>query len=84
MDLCVESFSLVLVLPNFIHRMGWLGFNAAFMRYGAKWRSHRRVLQQILKPEASATFHTAQARKNQDLLYGLLTTPDDFINHYRT
>ncbi|KJA21688.1 hypothetical protein HYPSUDRAFT_67609 [Hypholoma sublateritium FD-334 SS-4] len=64
--------------------MGWLDFNAAFMRYGAKWRSHRRVLQQILKPEASANFRSAQARKNLDLLYGLLTTPEDFSNHYRT
>ncbi|KAF9479259.1 cytochrome P450 [Pholiota conissans] len=72
--------------PNLpmIDLMGWTGFDVGFMRYGARWRYHRRLFQQFFKPEAALDFLPTQTRKVNDMLYGLLTTPDDFMNHYRT
>ncbi|KJA21663.1 hypothetical protein HYPSUDRAFT_687524 [Hypholoma sublateritium FD-334 SS-4] len=64
--------------------MGWLDFNHAFMHYGTKWRSHRRIFQQFFRLEVASKYQPTQAKKNLDLLYGLLTTPEDFIKHYRT
>ncbi|KAF9483544.1 cytochrome P450 [Pholiota conissans] len=66
-----------------IDMMGW-GFNATLMRYGSRWRSHRRMYQQIFKPETVSHYDTIQTRKVVDFLCGLLKTPEDFVNHYRT
>ncbi|KAF9480794.1 cytochrome P450 [Pholiota conissans] len=66
-----------------VNMMGW-GFNAGFMRYGAEWRAHRRIYNQVFKPEASLSYRPIQTRKNCDLLHSLLNTPEDFMTHYRT
>ncbi|KJA18940.1 hypothetical protein HYPSUDRAFT_44792 [Hypholoma sublateritium FD-334 SS-4] len=64
--------------------MGWVSYGTGLMPYGPKWRSHRRMYQQFLKAGTSSRFRPTQTRKTLDFLYGLLTTPDNFINHYRT
>ncbi|KAF9472451.1 cytochrome P450 [Pholiota conissans] len=64
--------------------MGWTTFNAGFMHYNSRWRSHRRIFQQYFRPNASLNYRPIQTRKVNDLLYSLLTTPEDFMEHCRT
>ncbi|KAF5314896.1 hypothetical protein D9619_007188 [Psilocybe cf. subviscida] len=63
--------------------MGW-DFNAALMPYGQRWRRQRRLFQQAFKRVASLAYRPEQTRKVNDMLYGLLTSPDDFRAHART
>ncbi len=64
--------------------MGWLSFDTAFMQYGPTWRGHRRIFQQFFKPEVTLNYRSMQTKKVHDFLRGLLTTPDEFAEHYRT
>ncbi|CAA7269234.1 unnamed protein product [Cyclocybe aegerita] len=63
--------------------MGW-DFNSGLKPYGDEWRQHRRILQHLFKREESLVYRSIQTRKVNDLLYGLLTTPEDFLAHVRT
>ncbi|KJA21666.1 hypothetical protein HYPSUDRAFT_687551 [Hypholoma sublateritium FD-334 SS-4] len=64
--------------------MGWLSFDTAFMQYGPIWRGHRRIFQQFFKPDVALNYRPMQTKKIHDFLGGLLTTPEDFADHYRT
>ncbi len=64
--------------------MGWLSFHTAFLRYGPTWRGHRRIFQQFFKPEVALNYRPMQTKKVHDFLRGLLTTPENFAEHYRT
>ncbi|CAA7269235.1 unnamed protein product [Cyclocybe aegerita] len=66
-----------------IYLMGW-DFNSALKHYGDDWRQHRRLFQQLFKREVSIEYQPIQTRKVNDMLYGLLTTPEDFIAHAKT
>ncbi|KAF8171853.1 cytochrome P450 [Pholiota molesta] len=66
-----------------INLMGW-EFDAAFLPYGAEWRAHRRLYNQVFKAKASLNYRPIQTRKVHDFLFGLLKTPEDFMKHYRT
>ena len=61
-----------------------MSFDVGFMQYGAEWRTHRRIFQKIFRPKASLKYRPIQVRKLHDFLYGLLTTPGDFVSHQRT
>lgn len=63
--------------------MGW-DFNAGLMPYGSRWRGQRRLFQQGFKRVASLAYRPEQARKVNDMLYGLLTNPAAFREHTRT
>ncbi|KAF8161644.1 cytochrome P450 [Crassisporium funariophilum] len=56
-------------------------YNIALMRYGQGWRSHRKVCQQILRQKAIGAFEPVQMRKVNEMLKGLLATPDRFDQH---
>ncbi|KAF9485763.1 cytochrome P450 [Pholiota conissans] len=62
-----------------------LGFhtNMVFMPYGAEWRQHRRVAQQIFRPDAITRQEPIQARRVHLLLKGLLDDPDNFLAHHK-
>ncbi|KAF8186023.1 cytochrome P450 [Pholiota molesta] len=64
--------------------IGWSKWDVGFMEYGARWRYHRRIFQQYFKPEASINYQPIQTRKVNDMLYSLLKTPANFMEHYRT
>ncbi|KAF9533214.1 cytochrome P450 [Crepidotus variabilis] len=66
-----------------IDLMGWK-FMTAFKEYGDKWRAERRIFQQSFKPDAVLAYQQIQLQKIHDMLYGLLTTPEDFRSHNRT
>jgi cytochrome P450 len=63
--------------------MGW-DFNAGFMPYGPQWRRQRRLFQQAFKRVTSLSYRPEQTRKVNNMLSGLLTSPDDFRDHVRT
>jgi hypothetical protein len=71
-------------LPFASFRIGWSKWDVGFMEYGARWRYHRRIFQQYFKPEASINYQPIQTRKVNDMLYSLLKTPANFMEHYRT
>ncbi|KAF5322721.1 hypothetical protein D9619_000358 [Psilocybe cf. subviscida] len=66
-----------------IYLMGW-DFAASLMPYGPRWRSQRRLFQQAFKRESSLSFRPEQTRKVNDMLYGLLTSPDEFADHIKS
>ncbi|TFK33557.1 cytochrome P450, partial [Crucibulum laeve] len=66
-----------------ISLMGW-EFNTGLMRYGDRWRLHRRIYQQNLRKRAAIEYQPIQIKKVQQLLRALLATPDDFYEHNKT
>ncbi|KAF7346475.1 hypothetical protein MSAN_01875600 [Mycena sanguinolenta] len=62
---------------------GW-GFNLTFMSHTDEWRERRRLFHQHFRPDAAAAYRPVQLRKIQDLLRGLLSTPEDFVAHIKT
>ncbi|KAJ7366634.1 cytochrome P450 [Mycena albidolilacea] len=63
--------------------MGW-DFNFSIMRYGEKWRKYRRLFHQHFRREAIPAYHPVQLKKIHGLLRGLLSTPEDFVEHTKT
>ncbi|KAG6906361.1 hypothetical protein DXG01_014315 [Tephrocybe rancida] len=64
--------------------MGW-DFNSGLIRYGDKWRRHRRLYQQNFnKATVRLTQEPTQTVKVHECLNRLLVAPDDFIAHVRT
>ncbi|CAA7269889.1 unnamed protein product [Cyclocybe aegerita] len=63
--------------------MGW-NFATGFKPYGDSWRRHRRLHQQAFKADSIAVYHPIQMRKVNEMLYGLLTAPEDFSGLYKS
>lgn len=57
--------------------MGW-DISVAFMKYGERWRSHRRLFQQVLNPRVVADFQQIQTENINKYLGRLLNDPDHF------
>lgn len=57
--------------------MGW-DISVAFMKYGERWRSHRRLFQQVLNPRVVANFEAIQTDNINKYLGRLLNDPDHF------
>ncbi|KAH7913776.1 cytochrome P450 [Hygrophoropsis aurantiaca] len=58
-----------------------LGFNMVLFRYGARWRQHRRIFHQAVRPDAVIAYRPLQMQKGYQLLLDLLATPDDHVQH---
>ncbi|KAH7910607.1 cytochrome P450 [Hygrophoropsis aurantiaca] len=58
-----------------------IGFNSAFLRYGPKWRLHRRLFHQAFKQDAALSFRPLQMRKAHQLLRDLLESPQEYEGH---
>jgi len=63
--------------------MEW-DFNAGLMPYGDRWRKHRRIYQQSFRANVSRGYRPIQAQKVMEMLRNLLTTPDEFREHFKT
>ncbi|KAF5315496.1 hypothetical protein D9619_007173 [Psilocybe cf. subviscida] len=64
--------------------MGW-DFNAGVLPYGPRWRRQRRLFDQMFSRKvASLSYRPQQSRKINDMLYDLLTCPEDFRDHVKT
>ncbi|KAF9533208.1 cytochrome P450 [Crepidotus variabilis] len=84
-ELCEKRSNVFSDRPSttIIDLMGW-DFSTALKPYGDHWRVERRMFQQAYKPDVVMSYWDIQTQKVQDLLYGLLTTPNDFRNHIKT
>ncbi|EJC97786.1 cytochrome P450 [Fomitiporia mediterranea MF3/22] len=60
--------------------MGW-GLILPFLRYGPRFRKHRRIFQHCFAPQAISAFRHTQDRELLKFLRCLLISPDDFIMH---
>ncbi|KAF8524547.1 cytochrome P450 [Hysterangium stoloniferum] len=62
-----------------------MGFSwsIAMMRYGDRWRRHRKLLQQNFSPAAIKEYQPLQMTHARDLLTRLRETPHDFFKHTR-
>ncbi|KAJ7776058.1 cytochrome P450 [Mycena maculata] len=69
-------------LPMLGDLMGW-DFHLALMKYGNKWRTHRRLLSEGLDVVESKSFRPKQLAAAHGLLLRLLHTPDSFMDHIR-
>ena len=56
----------------------------AFIRYGDKWRAHRRLFHQHFHPAAVTKYHPTISKETKKLLNRLIDKPDDFMKHIRT
>ncbi|KAJ7572229.1 cytochrome P450 [Mycena floridula] len=62
---------------------GW-DRNFALSPYGEAWRTCRRIGQQVFKADSALNYQPIQTRKVHDMLEGLLTSPDKWMEHNRT
>ena len=60
--------------------MSWNN-NVTLMRYGDKFRYHRRICQQNLNKEAAKRYHSVILQKVHETLDGLLKSPEKFEEH---
>ncbi|KAJ4401485.1 hypothetical protein N0V91_007919 [Didymella pomorum] len=51
--------------------------------YGARWRTARKLVHGLLNVTASKSYVPYQVLENKQMLYELLTRPDDFVKHIR-
>jgi hypothetical protein len=64
-----------------VHSLGW-DFVIGLMYYSDTWRKHRRCFHQKFKRDVSLAYRPAQMRKVHQLLQNLLSSPQDFVEHY--
>jgi hypothetical protein len=50
-----------------------MGFNTAFLPYGETLQQHRKIYHQVLRAEASASYHEMYFRQAGGLVLNLLT-----------
>ncbi|KAH7928202.1 cytochrome P450 [Leucogyrophana mollusca] len=58
-----------------------MDFNTAHLRYGDRWRAHRKMFHQVFRAEAVTTYHSLQTQKAHQLVRDLLDSPENFIRH---
>ncbi|KAH7923682.1 cytochrome P450 [Leucogyrophana mollusca] len=58
-----------------------MDFNTAHLRYNDRWRAHRKVYRQALRPEMITAYHPLQLRKARQLVGSLLDSPDKYPGH---
>lgn len=59
-----------------------IDYTTAFMRYGSRWRLHRKILHQSFRQDAVPNFRPIQVTKTHDLLLNLLEDPLNYPEHF--
>ncbi|KIN97354.1 hypothetical protein M404DRAFT_32334 [Pisolithus tinctorius Marx 270] len=59
-----------------------LGFVTPTLPYGEEWRKHRRALHLVLNKKEALKYTTMQLQRAHGLLMNLLTTPQDYEDHF--
>ncbi|KAF8210798.1 cytochrome P450 [Mycena galopus ATCC 62051] len=65
-----------------IELMGW-DFGIGFMKYGDRWRAHRRLLHEAFNVGAVKQFQPQELAATHKLLRGILQNPHDIMEHFR-
>ncbi|KAF9256203.1 cytochrome P450 [Marasmius fiardii PR-910] len=71
--------------PRFVlfsELMGWQNAST-HVRYGPRFRKHRRFIHQTFNQQASQILKPIQEKETLTLIRGLMTTPDHFYQHLR-
>ena len=66
-----------IVLPINLYSIG-SEFNSALLRYGEKWRLHRRLFHQSFRADSVRDYLPIQLRKVRQLLIGIFNSPDQY------
>ncbi|RDB17493.1 hypothetical protein Hypma_000997 [Hypsizygus marmoreus] len=71
--------------PRFVLFSELMGWHSAstHVRYGPRFRKHRRFIQQMFNQRAATAFHPLQERETLVLLDNMIQTPDKFVQHFR-
>ncbi|KAI1324282.1 putative cytochrome P450 [Xylariaceae sp. FL0255] len=59
------------------------GLRILMMRYGQTWRMVRRIMHDLLNVKAARDFEPYQVLENQQMMYDVLTDPDNYVAHVR-
>ncbi|KAH7311321.1 putative cytochrome P450 [Stachybotrys elegans] len=59
------------------------GLRILMMKYGQTWRMVRRIMHELLNVKAAQAFEPYQILENQQMMYEILTDPDNFVQHVR-
>ncbi|KIJ57190.1 hypothetical protein M422DRAFT_23283 [Sphaerobolus stellatus SS14] len=68
--------------PMIVDLMGF-HWNFVVMRYGDKWRRHRRTFHQYFNQHAIKAFQPVQTQCSRELLRRLREEPEEFLDHCR-
>ncbi|KAG1858561.1 cytochrome P450 [Suillus subluteus] len=63
------------VIPT--NEMAGLGFNTVLLPYGETLRQHRKIFHQVLRAEASVSYHGMYSRHANELVFNLLKATGD-------
>lgn len=61
-----------------------MDFNTGLLPYGSEWRLHRRMFRVALNKEVAATYKLLEVRKVHQLLRNLLSSPEEYYQHFNT
>ncbi|KAJ6548198.1 cytochrome P450, partial [Mycena vulgaris] len=62
--------------------MGW-DFSIGFMKYGDRWRAHRKVFHDAFNVGVAKHFHPQERAAAHNLLRRILRDPHDLMEHFR-
>jgi len=71
-----------MLLAGELTRSGW-DINLAFMRYGPRWRTHRRMFHQEFRAEAASNYHPILQTNVKTFTRSLRSSPEEFALHLR-
>ncbi|KIM41937.1 hypothetical protein M413DRAFT_71520 [Hebeloma cylindrosporum] len=84
-DLLDKRSSIYSDRPRFVLLSELMGWETAstHLRYGPRFRKHRRFINQTFNPRALSAFRPLQEKEVLVLLEGMLQNPDAFVDHFR-
>jgi len=60
-----------------------MSWNIAFLPYGPRWRSWRKVFHEYFHPSASRQYRPQELKAARQLVENLLRTPEQYGHHLR-
>ncbi|KAF8646264.1 hypothetical protein AX16_007304 [Volvariella volvacea WC 439] len=84
-DLMDRRSSIYSDRPRFVLFSELMGWHTAstHMRYGARFRKHRRFIQRVFNQRAVPALRPLQEQETLTLINGLTQTPERFVQHFR-
>ncbi|TFK29092.1 cytochrome P450 [Coprinopsis marcescibilis] len=84
-DLLDKRSSIYSDRPRFVLFSELMGWHSAstHVRYGPRFRKHRRFMNQMFNSRAISAFRPLQHKETLIFLESLLTSPDSFVKHFR-
>ncbi|KAJ7693215.1 cytochrome P450 [Mycena rosella] len=69
-------------MPMLVELMGW-DFALGLMRYGSRWRAHRKLFHDAFNVGAAKQFQPQERAAAHRLLRRILNRPNDIMEHFR-